>query len=303
MILALLLAVVCAKPLVSRAELRRIQALNPPWVAAMPKRFENVTEDEFRGMLINPDRLKARSGSMPSAPLKEINDPTDPLPAQFDFRDEYPHCVSPVFDQGSCGGCWAFSAIGMFGSRRCAVGIDKAAVLYSQQHLISCSTENFGCSGGDFFPTWSFLTQTGATTAECVKYVDYGSSVAAACPTTCDDGSQIQFYKAHGYGQLSKSVPAIMQMLVSGGPVQTMIVVYADLLYYAGGVYRHTYGPISNGLHALEMVGYGTTDDGTDYWTIKNSWGSDWGEDGYFRIVRGVNECRIEDEIYAAYFE
>nr|CAC18646.1 cathepsin B-like protease 1 [Giardia intestinalis] len=303
MALSLLLAVVCAKPLVSRAELRRIQALNPPWKAGMPKRFENVTEDEFRSMLIRPDRLRARSGSLPPISITEVQELVDPIPPQFDFRDEYPQCVKPALDQGSCGECWAFSAIGVFGDRRCAMGIDKEAVSYSQQHLISCSLENFGCDGGDFQPTWSFLTFTGATTAECVKYVDYGHTVASPCPAVCDDGSPIQLYKAHGYGQVSKSVPAIMGMLVAGGPLQTMIVVYADLSYYESGVYKHTYGTINLGFHALEIVGYGTTDDGTDYWIIKNSWGPDWGENGYFRIVRGVNECRIEDEIYAVYLD
>ncbi|EFO65307.1 Cathepsin B precursor [Giardia lamblia P15] len=303
MVLPLLLAVVCAKPLVSRAELRRIQALNPPWKAGMPKRFENITEDEFRGMLIRPDILGAGSGSLPPSSVTEIQEPADPIPSQFDFRDEYPQCVTPVMDQGSCGGCWAFSAIGVFGDRRCVAGIDKEGVPYSQQYLISCSTENHGCDGGDFWPTWSFLTLTGATTAECVKYIDYPNIVASPCPAVCDDGSQIQLYKAHGYGQVSKNVQAIMHMLATGGPVQTMIVVYSDLSYYESGVYKHTYGTISLGLHALEMVGYGTTDDGTDYWIIRNSWGADWGENGYFRIVRGVNECRIEDEIYAAYFD
>lgn len=92
-------------------------------------------------------------------------------------------------------------------------------------------------------------------------------------------------------------------MLLTGGPVQTMIVIYSEFSYYKGSVYKHTYGFVSIGLHALEMVGYGTTEDGTDYWTIKNSWGETWGENGYFRIVRGVNERRIEDSVYAAYFD
>lgn len=56
-----------------------------------------------------------------------------------------------------------------------------------------------------------------------------------------------------------------MNMLLTGGPVQTMIVIYSEFSYYKGSVYKHTYGFVSIGLHALEMVGYGTTEDGTDY--------------------------------------
>merc|ERR1719244_1971940 len=90
-----------------------------------------------------------------------------------------------------------------------------------------------------------------------------------------------------------------MEALVSRGPLAVSYMVYSDFHSYGGGVYHHTdtrssFNPHESTNHAVLLVGYGVDNTtGEKYWTCKNSWGADWGEDGYFRIRRGTNECSI----------
>lgn len=73
--------------------------------------------------------------------------------------------------------------------------------------------------------------------------------------------------------------------------------VYEDFLSYKSGVYKHVSGSMLGG-HAISIIGWGT-ESGTDYWLVRNSWNTDWGANGYFKIARGVDECGIEDEVVA----
>jgi len=88
--------------------------------------------------------------------------------------------------------------------------------------------------------------------------------------------------------------------LVNSGPLSVSFEVYPDFMHYSGGVYYHSqltdqFNPFELTNHAVLLVGYGTDDTtGEDYWLVKNSWGTQWGEDGFFRIRRGVDECGIE---------
>ena len=83
------------------------------------------------------------------------------------------------------------------------------------------------------------------------------------------------------------------------GPVEAAFTVYEDLLHYKSGVYQHVSGKVLGG-HAVRMLGWGV-ENGTPYWLIANSWNTDWGDNGYFKIVRGQDECGIEDEINAGF--
>jgi len=92
----------------------------------------------------------------------------------------------------------------------------------------------------------------------------------------------------------------IMAALMRDGPVAAAFDVYADFETYAGGVYQRTAGHAYEGGHAVRIVGWGTTEAGVDYWTVANSWNPYWGEQGYFRILRGVDECGIESSVVAS---
>lgn len=81
------------------------------------------------------------------------------------------------------------------------------------------------------------------------------------------------------------------------GPVEAAFTVYADFLSYKSGVYQHRSGGVLGG-HAVKMMGWGV-ENGTPYWLMANSWNEDWGLKGYFKILRGVNECGIEGSLVA----
>jgi cathepsin B len=93
-------------------------------------------------------------------------------------------------------------------------------------------------------------------------------------------------------------VATIQAAIMSDGPVEAAFTVYADFETYASGIYQHVSGGDEGG-HAIRIVGWGT-DSGVDYWTVANSWNPYWGESGFFRILRGANECGIEASVTAS---
>ena len=83
------------------------------------------------------------------------------------------------------------------------------------------------------------------------------------------------------------------------GSVTAQFYVFTDFTGYSGGVYRHKGSPDYHGSHIVRIIGWGETDDKVPYWIVANTWGEDWGENGYFRIIRGINDCGIEDMVIA----
>lgn len=100
-----------------------------------------------------------------------------------------------------------------------------------------------------------------------------------------------------GESSEKKVVQNIEKALITGGPLQTGFAVYEDFFHYKSGIYHHVGGKQVGG-HAVVIVGFGT-ENGADYWIVQNSWGPDWGENGYFRIRRGTDECGIEETVMA----
>ncbi|KIH62533.1 papain family cysteine protease [Ancylostoma duodenale] len=93
----------------------------------------------------------------------------------------------------------------------------------------------------------------------------------------------------------------IRQEIVMNGPLVATFKVYQDFSFYKSGIYVHKWGA-QTGAHAVKVVGWGR-ENGTDYWLIANSWNTDWGEDGYFRMVRGTNNCEIEKDTVSAWMK
>ena len=249
------------------------------------------------------------------------------IPAEFDSRTAWPNCESlrEVRDQSDCGSCWAFGAIEAATDRICIAtkGANKAH-LSTEDMVGCCSSCGFGCNGGDPGAAWQYLASTGAVTGgnygdnswcsaysmpwcehhnNHTTYPPCGGSEypTPACPTQCDSGSTYQtpfakdkhiFKSAYSIG----SDPSqIQQEIMTNGPVEVSFTVYADFEAYTGGVYQHVSGDELGG-HAVKMIGWGVDNStGVPYWTLANSWNSDWGEGGFFRIIRGVDECGIED--------
>lgn len=87
----------------------------------------------------------------------------------------------------------------------------------------------------------------------------------------------------------------IMRAIMEGGPVETAFTVYSDFESYVSGIYHHLTGANVGG-HAVKIVGWGI-DGSNKYWKVANSWNPYWGEKGFFRIKKGVNECGVEDSV------
>jgi len=123
-----------------------------------------------------------------------------------------------------------------------------------------------------------------------------------SCQKSCDSQSsykvayaQDKFFFKAGYSLRGEA--QIQQDVMKYGPVEATFSVYNDFVSYTSGIYQHTTGQYLGG-HAVKLIGWGV-DAGVKYWTIANSWNEDWGEKGYFRIIRGKNDCGIEGGITA----
>jgi len=221
--------------------------------------------------------------------------PKEPLgdtPAAWDWRDH--GRVTHVKDQGQCGSCWAFGAVGAVEGQY-AANSSNPLTEFSEQQLVSCEKEDDGCDGGtqensfDYYKTNGFMLE-----------VDYPYKSGAGHVPKCKyDSSNVQGHVA-SWHQLSTDEDEIMATVAAEGPLT--VAVNADYFQtYWGGILnvskRKCPGGDDNLDHAVLIVGYGTSDDGVDYWIIKNSWTSDWGEDGYIRVIRGTDCCGVADDV------
>jgi cathepsin B len=206
--------------------------------------------------------------------------------------------VHGIRDQGACGACWAFGAAEVLSDRFCIASNGSINVTLSPQDLISCDIGkyNMGCAGGVPEYAWRYLETTGISTDDCIPYIE---NAADTCPLHCKKASHAPYKK---YKVLPGSTilingaaSAAQQYIAEAGPVQAVFEVFQDFFAYESGIYRHVNGSLL-GKHSVKIVGFGV-ENGTAYWTAANSWGDEWGMEGYFRIARGSSGCGIESEI------
>lgn len=162
----------------------------------------------------------------------------------------------------------------------------------SEQELLDCNLENNACNGGDVDKAFRFVHENGLMTEEEYPYVAHRQN---SCAIAGNDRVKIDV----AYW-LNPTEDAMLDWLLTYGPVTVGIAVPPSMQAYKNGVYKPTDYDCKFkvlGLHALLVVGYGQTDDGEPYWIVKNSWGTKWADyGGYVYFARGVNACGIEDE-------
>ncbi|PAV58725.1 hypothetical protein WR25_17599 [Diploscapter pachys] len=248
------------------------------------------------------------------------------LPESFDARDWWTECpmIAHVRDQSSCGSCWAFGCVEAISDRICISTKGKSQPIISAAELMECCADcGEGCYGGWPYEAWKFWVERGIVTggdyandATCQPYPfpscahsnsamdicnNGGMFKTPICSQKCQTNYSKDFNADKYYGLVSYGVKndeeAIMKELVTYGPVEVAFDVYEDFVHYKSGVYKHTVGELLGG-HAVKLIGYGV-EDGIKYWLIVNSWGSDWGDNGTFKIIRGQNECNIESGVVA----
>ncbi|KAK6488869.1 cathepsin B-like [Huso huso] len=248
------------------------------------------------------------------------------LPDSFDPREQWPNCptIQEIRDQGSCGSCWAFGAAEAISDRFCVQSNGKVSIEISTEDLLSCcDTCGMGCNGGYPSAAWSFWTEEGLVSGglydshlgcrpysipPCEHHVNGSRPPCTGeegdtpkCVRQCEEGYSPSYKQDKHYGVKSYGVPPlekqIMTELYKNGPVEGAFTVYEDFLMYKTGVYQHVSGEAVGG-HAIKILGWGV-EGGTPYWLAANSWNTDWGENGFFKILRGEDHCGIESDIVA----
>jgi C1A family cysteine protease len=195
--------------------------------------------------------------------------------------------VTPVKDQGQCGSCWSFSTTGALeGAYEIKYG---KLVSFSEQQLVDCDNlknggNNHGCNGGLMDSAFKWISSNGGLCSESAyPYVSGVTKTANTCQTTCTKISGSTIVK---YVDVTPGSDNTMMYALSQQPVSVAIEAdQSSFQLYRSGVFTGDCG--TNLDHGVLLVGYGT-DNGVDFYKIKNSWGTGWGENGYIRIGRGT---------------
>ncbi len=206
------------------------------------------------------------------------------LPTSVDWRTK--GAVTNVKNQQQCGSCWSFSSTGSLeGAYAIKTGTLKS---FSEQQLIDCDNiknggGNLGCNGGNMEPTLQWIGKNGGIcTEEAYPYVSGTTQQAGTCQKTCTKVSGSAVSKTV---EVAPNSDSAMMTALAQQPVS--IAIEADqssYQLYKSGVFT---GKCGNSLdHGVLLVGYGS-DTGLDYYILKNSWGTTWGESGYMRIGKG----------------
>jgi len=242
--------------------------------------FSDLSFDEFKGKYFGYNHIErgyARS--------KNLHKDVGAAPASVDWRTS--NAVTPVKDQGQCGSCWAFSTTGSIEGAWVLQG-KHSLVSLSEQQLMDCSIPygNLGCNGGLMDNAFEYvIANKGICTEASYPYTNPPKTTR--CNTSCAKVATISSYKDIPSGNEASLKDAVGNY----GPVS--VAIEADqtgFQFYSGGVFNGVCG--TNLDHGVLAVGYGT-DSGSDYWLVKNSWGTSWGENGYIRMIYGKNECGI----------
>ena len=253
--------------------------------------FIDMSPEEFRHNYLMP------KGFFQSKPAPQKNFPYElkniTIQDQFDWR--YPNsktgyngnCISPVYNQGQCGSCWAFSATEQTESMSCLGGSTGGKYIQnSMQQVVDCDTTSDGCGGGWTYSAYEYIEGAG------------GQDSYSSYPYTAENG-QCQFNQQtvqstiSSWGWVGQNAESTMLNYVqSTGPLSICVDAESWQYYQGGVVMSGTCGQSID--HCVQITGYGTQS-GTQAWTVRNSWGTSWGYSGYLYVQYGKNVCGISD--------
>ncbi|XP_070506917.1 cathepsin L-like proteinase isoform X2 [Chironomus tepperi] len=212
--------------------------------------------------------------------------------------------VTPVKDQGNCGSCFAFAAVAAIESQ---ILINyKKNISLSEQYAMECIYDFWkiasdSCYGGlpNYVYYLSYINQ-GLPTSSSVPYLGYDPGNCYPNVTLVKEAAITSYRTLSGYSE-----SAIACMLATNGPMSVAIFVNESLIQYSSGIYNDVVscGTNISPNHAVLLVGFGVDPiTNLSYFILKNSWGTDWGEGGYFRMRKGVNLCNINSLPQQPYF-
>ncbi|MFP4547302.1 MAG: C1 family peptidase [Fidelibacterota bacterium] len=268
-----------------------IHTNNANWTAG-ENPISKLSKAEFRQLLgtYNDDIPIDGEAKLIELPMQ------DTIPANFDWRDNDGNWVTPVKSQGACGSCWDFSAVGQIEAWwKIHYDYPDSNIDLSEQYILSCGSEAGSCDGGWPYAALEFVKNNPLPHE---KYMPYETDDSVPCSNIAE-GWESSAVTIPGWGYITLEEAQVINIknALLHHPVSASYDVYEDFAYYNGGVYEHSWGEYEGG-HAILIVGW---EDDTQSWICKNSWGRNWGEQGYFRIKWG--NCRIGRNIPIIYDE
>lgn len=291
-------------------EINHVNAQNLSYKFGINK-FSDLTSEEFAATYLMKPELKRKDNEENLRFLEEQSyfDQNADIENDENSIDEsgvgqltninWKNYMTPPRDQENCGSCWAFATTGLFEG---LIGIkNKVAPNYylSPQQLIDCDSGNNGCDGGNYGPVMKFIKTYGLVEDKSYPYLAYKQNI---CRIRSGNVKLKSFSYCSNYSRATSVKCSVdkVKTLLSKGPALVGIDAKA-IQSYLSGVYT---GSCQEDNHAVVLVGYSAATYTTaEHWTIRNSWGADWGENGYIRVARSdqnLNSCYIANEAYTA---
>ena len=260
-----------------------------PFMDQTASEFANerlVPEEEFNespvSMCMHPPQFNA----------SDANNPVFAVPTSFDWC---PGACTPVRNQGRCGGCWAISAVEALESQWRLSG--RPLTAFSEQQVISCDPRASGCGGGTNCKAFEYISSSGVMGVELQTAYPFTSGLSGATGPCLFNASQVVgtlqsacFVSVEG----NVNETAMLNAMYWYGPLSVCVNAGSDTQWqnYKDGVMSQNTCPSSGLDHCVELVGWGE-EAGVPYWTVRNSWGTEWGESGFARLERNTDTCGI----------
>lgn len=251
-----------------------------------------MTTEEFEKMYLSTTAPPLSASAVSTISVATSNAPP---PTTVDWSAQ--GAVTAVKDQGQCGSCWAFSAVGAIESAWKIAGNPLTAL--SEQQVLDCNfVGQFGCNGGYPSVAMDYVKSIGGI----VPMTTYPYTATQGKCRFC--GADMVSASVTKVSTTFRCIPCDYSSIVTAVQSQPLsVAVYADSFawqFYSGGVMTlSSCSASSRANHGVLLVGYGTDATGGDFWKIKNSWGSGWGESGYIRLkkVIGQDSCQITSQV------
>jgi len=256
--------------------------------------FSDLTSDEFFSTRLGYDASLPRAAptsmhTYTAADVLAVN-------ASLDWVER--GAVTPVKNQGQCGSCWSFSTTGSVeGAYQIASG---KLVSLSEEDLVECDQVDQGCQGGLMDNAFKFIEKNGIAAESAYGYIS-GTGIRGMCKATEEKKPVVTIT---GFKDVAAEDEDGLKTAVALGPVSVAIEADKSVfqLYKSGVLDSKGCGTKLD--HGVLVVGYGTQKTffgHKDYWTVKNSWGPTWGEDGFIKLARGTtakpkNTCGVASQ-------
>jgi len=244
-------------------------------------KYMDLTPQEFKKIILMSKLPPREHGVI--APLTNL---TEKAPASYDWRSRA-GVVSPVYNQGQCGSCWAFSATENIESQWALKGHGLQSL--AMQQIVDCDKTSYGCNGGWTSSAYQYVMSAGG-----LEY--YNNYPYTAVTGSCKFNAGHIDAKLSGWVTVTanRNEQQMVNYLVENGPL-SICVDAAPWQFYKGGVLTAAQCGTSID-HCVDTTGYNMNAN-PPYWIVRNSWGADWGIGGYIYLQYGQNTCAMAEVV------